>query len=232
LSGRTNSKKIASGARRLKQNVKTAKGRKIASTRWLSRHINDPFVIQSKQDHYRSRAAYKLLAIDDKFNLLKRCRCVIDLGAAPGGWSQVVRRRAPNATIIAIDLQEIEPIDGIVCMQADFLSEDTILQLQETFKGNTPDLILSDMASKSCGDKGLDHLRIMNLVQEAWKFAARNLAVGGSFVAKILQGGNEKDLMLELRKYFNEVKFFKPEASYSDSSEIYLIARQLIKSID
>jgi 23S rRNA (uridine2552-2'-O)-methyltransferase len=229
LSDRTSSKKIASSARRLKQNVKTAKGRKIASTRWLSRHINDPFVIQSKQDQYRSRAAYKLLAIDDKFNLLKRYRCVIDLGAAPGGWSQVVRRRAPDAVVVAIDLQEIEPLNGVICMQADFLSENTVLQLKQTLRGSAPDLILSDMASKSCGDKGLDHLRIMNLVQEAWRFAARNLAVGGSFVAKILQGGNEKELMLEMRQYFKEVKFFKPEASYSDSSEIYLIAKQLKK---
>lgn len=220
-------KKLSLEQRALKKNVKTAKGRKISSTRWLARHINDPFVALSKKEQYRSRAAYKIIAIDDKFKIFAKRRCIVDLGAAPGGWSQVSRQRAhADSLVVAIDLKEVAPIEGVTFLQGDFLATETTTKLTQLVQTTPPDLIISDMAANASGDKALDHLRIINLVQAALTFALAHLNTGGHFVAKLLQGGQEKELAAHLRQHFAEVRFFKPEASYADSSEIYIVAKR------
>lgn len=208
--------------RNQKQNIKTAKGRKVASTKWLHRHLNDPYVNLSKQYGYRSRAAFKLIEIDQKFRILNKVKNVIDLGAAPGGWLQVVKERAKGAKVIGIDLQEIEPIEGVTLITGDFLE----LAYKGEFQCGLPekfDLVLSDMACNSCGNRQIDHLRIVELVEVALEFALFKLGEGGNFIAKLLKGKDEKIILDKARKYFSSVKYFKPKASYADSSELYLI---------
>lgn len=204
--------------------VKTAKGRKASSVRWLQRQLNDPYVQQAKGDGYRSRAAYKLLELDEKFALLRGAKRVIDLGAAPGGWTQVVRRRVPGAAVAGIDLLPTEPIGGATLLQMDFTSDSAPAQLIEAL-GGPPDLVLSDMAANTIGHRQTDHLRTMGLVETAAWFAIDHLAPGGTFVAKVLAGGTDTELLALLKRHFRTVKHAKPPASRKDSSEWYVIAQ-------
>ncbi len=204
--------------------VKTARGRTASSTRWLERQLNDPYVRQAKAEGYRSRAAYKLLELDDRFDLLKQTRRVVDLGIAPGGWSQVVRKRAPAARIAGIDLLETEPIEGVAILQMDFMHPDAPERLSAELDG-APDLILSDMAANTVGHKQTDHLRTMGLVEAAAWFAIETLAPNGAFVAKVLAGGTDAELLTLLKRHFRSVKHAKPPASRKGSSEWYVIAQ-------
>ncbi len=204
--------------------VKTAKKRTASSTRWLARQLNDPYVKQAKADGYRSRAAYKLIELDEKFHLLRGVTRVVDLGIAPGGWSQVVRKLAPKAAIVGIDLLEVEPIEGVTIFQMDFMADEAPKVLEEAL-GGPADLVMSDMAANTVGHKQTDHLRTMGLVEAGAWFAVDNLAPGGTFLAKVLAGGTDTDLLALLKKHFKTVKHAKPPASRKGSSEWYVIAQ-------
>lgn len=204
--------------------VKTGRGRTASSVRWLERQLNDPYVKQAKAEGYRSRAAYKLTELDDRFGLLKGARRVVDLGIAPGGWSQVVRKRAPKAAIVGIDLLETEPIEGVTILQMDFMADEAPEKLTAAL-GGAPDLVLSDMAANTVGHKQTDHLRTMALVEAAAWFAVETLEEGGAFVSKVLAGGTDKDLLTLLKKHFRTVKHAKPPASRKASSEWYVVAQ-------
>jgi 23S rRNA (uridine2552-2'-O)-methyltransferase len=204
--------------------LKTAKGRKVSSTRWLERQLNDPYVKRAKAENYRSRAAYKLIELDEKFGLLKGVRSVIDLGIAPGGWSQVVRRKVPQAAVVGIDLLQTDPIDGVEILQMDFMDEDAPARLKEAL-GGPADLVLSDMAANTVGHPQTDHLRTMGLVEAGAEFAAEVLRPGGAYVAKVLAGGTDNALLAGLKRHFATVKHAKPPASRKDSSEWYVIAQ-------
>ena len=204
--------------------MRTAKGRKIGSTRWLERQLNDPYVRRAKAEGYRSRAAYKLLELDERFALLKGVQSVVDLGIAPGGWSQVVRRRSPKASIAGIDLLPTDPIDGVAILQMDFLDDAAPGALRQAL-GGPADLVLSDMAANTVGHPQTDHLRTMGLVEAAMEFAAEVLRPGGAFVAKVLAGGADSNLVAQLKRHFTTVKHAKPPASRKDSSEWYVIAQ-------
>jgi 23S rRNA (uridine2552-2'-O)-methyltransferase len=204
--------------------VRTAKGRKVSSTRWLERQLNDPYVRRAKAENYRSRAAYKLLELDERFGLLKGVKAVVDLGIAPGGWSQVVRRKAPQARIVGIDLLPIDPIEGVMILQMDFLDEEAPEKLGEAL-GGPADLVLSDMAANTVGHQQTDHLRTMALVEAGLDFAKDVLRPGGAYVAKVLAGGADNQLVAELKRSFATVKHAKPPASRKDSSEWYVIAQ-------
>lgn len=204
--------------------VKTAKRRTASSTRWLERQLNDPYVRQAKAEGYRSRAAFKLIELDERFALLKGVKRVIDLGIAPGGWSQVVRQKSPKASIAGIDLLETEPMEGVEILQMDFMADEAPAALQ-TALGGPPDLVLSDMAANTVGHKQTDHLRTMGLVEAAAYFAVETLEEGGAFVAKVLAGGTDTDLLALLKRHFTTVKHAKPPASRKDSSEWYVIAQ-------
>ena len=213
-----------SGGSGLRQRVKTAKGRKVGSTRWLERQLNDPYVKKARAEGYRSRAAYKLLELDEKYALLKGAKAVIDLGITPGGWSQVVRRRAPGAKVAGIDLLPTDPIDGVAILQMDFMDEDAPAKLREALAGDA-DLVLSDMAANTVGHPQTDHLRTMALVEAGMEFATEILKPGGAYVAKVLAGGADNNLVAELKRHFTTVKHAKPPASRKDSSEWYVIAQ-------
>jgi len=204
--------------------VRTARGRTASSTRWLERQLNDPYVKQAKAEGYRSRAAYKLLELDERFGLLKGVRRVVDLGIAPGGWSQVVRKRAPAAAVVGIDLLETEPLEGVTILQMDFMA-DAAPGLLEAALDGPPDLVLSDMAANTVGHKQTDHLRTMGLVEAAAHFAVEVLADGGAFVAKVLAGGTDAELLALLKRHFRTVKHAKPPASRKGSSEWYVVAQ-------
>jgi len=206
------------------ERLKTAKKRTTSSARWLTRQINDPYVKKAKADGYRSRAAYKLIELDERFGLLKGARRVIDLGIAPGGWTQVVRRQVPVATIVGIDLLPVDPIDGATILQLDFMDDTAPGLLQEAL-GGAADLILSDMAANTVGHPQTDHLRTMALVEAGVEFACDVLKPGGAFVAKVLAGGADNDLVATLKRNFQTVKHAKPPASRKDSSEWYVIAQ-------
>ena len=208
----------------LRKRVRTARGRTASSTRWLERQLNDPYVRRAKAENYRSRAAYKLLELDERFGLLKNAKAVIDLGIAPGGWSQAVRRRSPSANIVGIDLLPTDPIEGVAILQADFMDEDAPDRLKEAL-GQSADLVLSDMAANTVGHPQTDHLRTMALVEAALEFAKEVLRPGGGFVAKVLAGGADNQLVAELKRHFTSVKHAKPPASRKDSSEWYVVAQ-------
>lgn len=216
---------MSPGGTGLRQRVKTAKGRKVGSTRWLERQLNDPYVKRAKTEGYRSRAAYKLLELDEKYALLKGVRAVIDLGIAPGGWSQVIRRRAPAAQVAGIDLLPTEPIEGVAILQMDFMDEQAPAALAEALGGHQADLIVSDMAANTVGHPQTDHLRTMALVEAGMVFAVEVLKPGGAYVAKVLAGGADHGLVAELKRHFTTVKHAKPPASRKDSSEWYVIAQ-------
>jgi 23S rRNA (uridine2552-2'-O)-methyltransferase len=204
--------------------VKTAKKRTESSTRWLQRQLNDPYVKKAKADGYRSRAAYKLLELDERFKLIRGSSRVVDLGVAPGGWTQVVRAKAPKATVVGIDLLPTEPIEGAILFEMDFMDDAAPATLEEAL-GGAPDLVLSDMAANTVGHKQTDHLRTMGLVEAAAWFAVETLSPGGAFVAKVLAGGTDTDLLALLKKHFTSVKHAKPPASRKGSSEWYVIAQ-------
>jgi len=204
--------------------VKTAKGRKIGSTRWLERQLNDPYVKRAKAEGYRSRAAYKLIELDERFGFLKGVKRVIDLGIAPGGWAQVVRRQAPQANLVGIDLLPTEPIDGATILEMDFMEDEAPARLKEAL-GGPADLVLSDMAANTVGHPQTDHLRTMGLVEAALEFAGDVLRPGGAFVAKVLAGGADSGLVAELKRRFATVKHAKPPASRQGSSEWYVVAQ-------
>ena len=204
--------------------VKTAKKRTASSTRWLARQLNDPYVKQAQTEGFRSRAAYKLSELDDRFALLKSATKVVDLGIAPGGWSQIVRRRAPRAGVVGIDLLPTDPIEGVTIFEMDFMDDAAPAMLTEAL-GGAPDLVLSDMAANTVGHKATDHLRTMGLVEAAADFAIAHLAPGGAFVAKVLAGGTDADLLALLKRHFTAVKHAKPPASRKGSSEWYVIAQ-------
>ncbi len=213
-----------SGTRGLHTRVRSAKGRKISSTRWLQRQLNDPFVQEAKRLGYRSRAAFKLTDLDDKFGFLKSGARVIDLGAAPGGWTQVaVDRTGPTGQVIGIDLLDVDPVPGAEIIQGDFLDDTAPMRLKSML-GGPADVVLSDMAAAATGHKQTDHLRIIALLEVAIHFASEVLAPGGTFVGKVLQGGTENDLLAMLKQEFKTVKHAKPPASRSDSAEMYVIA--------
>lgn len=204
--------------------VKTAKKRTASSTRWLERQLNDPYVKQAKADGYRSRAAYKLIELDEKFGLIRGKSRVVDLGIAPGGWAQVVRKKAPKAKIVGIDLLPTEPIEGVTIFEMDFLDDAAPQKLEDALEG-PPDLVMSDMAANTVGHKQTDHLRTMGLVEAAAWFATETLSEGGAFIAKVLAGGTDRDLLALLKKHFTSVKHAKPPASRKGSSEWYVIAQ-------
>ncbi len=206
------------------QRLRTGKGRTASSTRWLSRQLADPYVKKARAEGYRSRAAFKLAELDDKFGLLKGASRVIDLGIAPGGWSQIVRQRAPKAAIAGIDLLPTDPLEGVTIFEMDFMADEAPAALESALDG-MPDLVLSDMAANTVGHKQTDHLRTMGLVEAAAHFAISTLAPGGAFVAKVLAGGTDADLLALLKRHFTAVKHAKPPASRKDSSEWYVIAQ-------
>jgi 23S rRNA (uridine2552-2'-O)-methyltransferase len=206
------------------ERLRSNKKRSTSSARWLTRQINDPYVRQAKADGYRSRAAYKLAELDDRFGLLKGALRVVDLGIAPGGWSQIVRQRNPRAKVVGIDLLPTDPIEGVMIFEMDFMAEAAPALLTEALEG-PPDLVLSDMAANTVGHKATDHLRTMGLVETAAHFAIDTLAPGGGFVAKVLAGGTDAQLLALLKRHFTSVKHAKPPASRKDSSEWYVIAQ-------
>ncbi len=211
-------------ARPKKARVKTARGRSVSSKRWLERQLNDPYVAEAGRRGYRSRAAFKLAQIDDKHGFLKPGARIIDLGAAPGGWVQVaVARVGSTGVVVGIDLCEIDPLPGAVLLLGDFLDDDAPDRLREALDGKA-DAVLSDMATPSTGHAGTDHLRIMALAEAALHFALGVLAPGGAFVAKVLQGGSERELLDALKQNFARVAHVKPPASRKESSELYVVA--------
>lgn len=213
--------RIGAGPR---QRVKTAKGRKESSIRWIQRQLDDPYVKRAKAEGYRSRAAYKLIEIDEKFPLLKKAKAVVDLGVTPGGWTQVVRKVNPKAKIVGIDLLPTDPIDGAILLEMDFMDDAAPARLIEEL-GQAPDLVISDMAANTVGHQQTDHLRTMGLVETAAHFAIETLVEGGNFVAKVFAGGTDRDLLTMLKQNFKSVKHAKPPASRKGSPEVYVIAQ-------
>jgi len=215
------------GRRGLTVRVKTAKGRKLASTRWLQRQLNDPYVEEAKRQGYRSRAAFKLIEIDDKHRLLKPGGIVIDLGAAPGGWSQVAAARVKAADgqgkVIAADLTDIEPVPGVTFMQVDVTDAEAGEFICGGLKGARADVVLSDMAAASTGHRQTDHLRVVSLAEAALDIAEDVLKPGGAYLAKVLQGGASGDLLTRLRQGFAKVAHVKPKASRQGSAEMYVL---------
>ena len=220
-----------SGGRRadLKVRVKTSKGRKIGSTLWLQRQLNDPYVARARAEGFRSRAAYKLLELDERYKLLRPGMHVVDLGAAPGGWSQVAAKAVGSTDahplVVGIDYLEMDPIPGVVLLKQDFTDDGAPAALIAALGGHKPDLVLSDMAAPTTGHRPTDHLRIVNLVEIAADFAIEVLAPGGVFVAKVFQGGTEHELLAILKRHFASTFHAKPPASRQGSAETYLVAK-------
>ena len=209
--------------RRLTQRVRTARSRSPASARWLERQLNDPYVARAKAAGLRSRAAFKLIELDEKFKLLRPGLGVVDLGAAPGGWTQVAVQKGA-ARVVAIDLLPIDPIPGAAILQGDFLSADAPDRVRRAL-GGPADLVLSDMAANTTGHAATDHLRIMGLAEAALDFAVSVLAPGGAFVCKLFQGGGERAFQDVLKQRFAKVRHAKPPASRRDSAETYVVAQ-------
>jgi 23S rRNA (uridine2552-2'-O)-methyltransferase len=211
----------------LKTRVKTARKRTLSSTLWLERQLNDPYVAQAKREGWRSRAAYKLIEMDERYHLLKPGMRVVDLGAAPGGWAQVAAKKVRSAEgqgrVIGIDLLDVEPIPGVDFEVMDFLENDAPEKLREKLGGRA-DAVMSDMAANATGHRQTDHLRIVALAEMAADFACEVLASGGFFVAKVLQGGTESQLLARLKRDFQMVRHVKPAASRKDSAELYVLA--------
>ena len=212
--------------RGLKERVKTARKRSVSSTRWLDRQLNDPYVAEAKKRGYRSRAAFKLLQMDERFHFLKPGVRVVDLGAAPGGWTQVAAEQVlknGKGRIVGIDIIEMEPVPGTTILHLDFMSDEAPDKLKALLQGKA-DVVLSDMAASATGHQRTDHLKIMALAETAYQFASEVLAPGGAFIAKVLQGGATGNLLKTLKHDFAEVRHVKPPASRKDSAEIYVVA--------
>jgi 23S rRNA (uridine2552-2'-O)-methyltransferase len=218
---------VRSGGRDLKVRVKTGKNRSLSSKLWLERQLNDPYVARAKREGFRGRAAFKLIEIDDKHHLLKKGARVVDLGAAPGGWSQVAAKRVGvtegKGRVVGIDVLEMAPLAGVDFVRLDFLDPRAPEQLK-TMLGGPADVVLSDMAANATGHRKTDHLKIMALAETAADFAREVLAPGGAFLCKVLQGGTETTLLASLKRDFASVKHVKPAASRTDSAELYLLA--------
>jgi len=212
-----------SRARPLKVRLKTGKNRSVSSKRWLERQLNDPYVARAKREGMRSRAAYKLAEIDDRHRILKPNARVVDLGAAPGGWSEIAAQRAGKGRVVAIDLLDMAPLPGVDFLQLDFLDPEAPARLKAMLDGPA-DVVLSDMAANATGHKRTDHLKIMALVEAAAEFAREVLRPGGTFLSKVIQGGTEATLLADLKRDFASVKHVKPTASRADSAELYLLA--------
>ena len=205
--------------------LKDEKRRTLSSRTWLERQISDPYVARAKREGFRSRAAYKLAEVDDKYRLFKPGARVVDLGAAPGGWSEIAARRVgANGRVIALDILDLKPIPGVEFLKLDFLDDTAPERLKALLGGRKADVVLSDMAANATGHRKTDHLRIMGLAEAAAGFAREVLAPGGAFLCKVLQGGTEAALLAELKRDFTTVKHVKPPASRSDSAELYLLA--------
>lgn len=202
--------------------LRTARGRTTASQRWLARQLNDPYVVAAKQQGWRSRAAFKLIELDDRFKLIRRGARVLDLGAAPGGWSQVAVRRGA-ARVVGVDLLPIDPVPGAEFIQGDFTDPDMPGRLAGLLQGKA-DLVLTDMAPNTTGHNATDHLRIMALAEMALDFALQGLEPGGAFVAKVFQGGSERQMLAAMKRHFAVVRHAKPPASRKESSELYVVA--------
>ena len=216
------------GQRQLHVRLKKARKHKPSSQRWLERQLNDPYVAAAKREGKRSRAAFKLAEMDDKYRFLKPGLHVVDLGAAPGGWSQVAADRVKsiggNGQVVAIDILEMEPLAGVEALHLDFTSEGAEEQLKALMQDGRADVVLSDMAAPTTGHTRTDHLRIMGLAEAAAHFAFDVLTPGGTFLAKVLQGGTERDLLDLLKRKFRTVRHVKPPASRADSAELYVLA--------
>lgn len=211
--------------RQLSVNVRSAKKRDPSSTRWLQRQLNDPYVAAAKARGYRSRAAFKLIELDDRFRLLKKGARVLDLGAAPGGWTQVaVERTGEGGTVVGVDILAAEPVAGAVMMQGD-LTDPAVADAAVAALGGKADLVLSDMAPNTVGHAATDHIRIMALAEVAADVALTTLAPGGAFICKVFQGGTEKEMLATLKKHFAQVRHAKPPASRKDSAETYVVAQ-------
>jgi len=219
-----NSRGKRGAARQMKVRVRSGKGRSQSSKLWLERQLNDPYVGRAKREGMRSRAAYKLMEIDDKARFLKKGARVVDLGAAPGGWSQVAAQRVgPTGRVVAIDVLPMDPVVSVDFAKIDFLNQEAPGKLKEML-GGPADVVLSDMAANATGHARTDHLKIIALVEAAADFAREVLAPGGTFLAKVLQGGTEATLLASLKRDYRNVKHVKPPASRSDSAELYLLA--------
>ena len=216
------------GNRKLTVKLRTAKGRKTASTRWLQRQLNDPYVDEAKRRGYRSRAAFKLIEIDDKYRILKIGMIVLDLGAAPGGWSQIAAERVGAAEgkgqVVAVDVSPIEPLPGVEVLAHDVSAESAVPTIRAALKGGRADVVLSDMASPATGHRATDHLRVVALVEAALDLADNVLKPGGTFLAKVFQGGAGGDLVARLKRSFAKVHHVKPKASRKESPEVYVLA--------
>jgi 23S rRNA (uridine2552-2'-O)-methyltransferase len=219
--------KSADASRPLGVRLKTAKKRTTSSQKWLERQLNDPYVVRAKRDGYRSRAAYKLIEVDDRHHILKPGQRVVDLGAAPGGWSQIAATRCASlegkGRVVGIDRLEMDPIPGVELFHLDFLDDGAPEKLRAALGGKA-DVVLSDMAANTTGHRQTDHLRTMGLVEAALAFALEITAPGGAFLAKVLQGGTQNDLLMLLKQHYKVVKHVKPSASRADSSELYVLA--------
>lgn len=215
---------MSRGGTRGHTRVRTGRGRTSQSIRWLERQLNDPYVKRAKAEGYRSRAAYKLIELDEKFDMLKGAKRVVDLGIAPGGWSQVVRRKIPKAAVVGIDLLPVDPIEGVTIFQMDFMDDAAPARLVEAL-GGAPDLVLSDMAANTVGHAQTDALRTMGLVETALDFAIQNLAPGGAFVSKVFAGGADSALVAEMKRNFTSVKHAKPPSSRKGSVEWFVVAQ-------
>ena len=218
--------------RDLKVRVKTARGRKLSSARWLQRQLNDPYVAEAKKLGYRSRAAFKLIELDDKIRFLRRGQAVLDLGAAPGGWSQVARARVgPSGTVVAVDIRPMDPVPDVDFIEADITDPDTDPLIEAALDGRA-DVVLSDMAASATGHAKTDHLRTLALVEAGLDCAMRLLAPGGAFVAKVLEGGTQAELLTQMKHRFAKVRHVKPPASRKDSAEMYVVATGFRRSDD
>lgn len=215
-------------ARPLKSKLKKVKGRRASSVRWLQRQINDPYVAEAQRLGYRGRAAFKIMQLDDQFHFFKPGRRVVDLGCAPGGWSQVAVQRVKstpeNPLVVGMDLLPADPIVGAKLIQMDFTLDEAPAKLEELLGGHRADVVMSDMAANTTGVHSLDHLRIMGLLEMAYDFAIKVLNPNGVFIAKIFQGGTENEFLAEMKRDFAVVKHAKPDASRKDSSEVYVVA--------
>ena len=220
---------VPAGSRRLKVRLKRGKGRSVSSKAWLERQLNDPYVAEAKRRGYRSRSAFKLIELDDKYHFLKPGGRVVDLGATPGGWSQVAAERTKagegRGKVIALDIHDMEPVAGVTILKQDFLADGALRLLLEALAGEKADAVLSDMAAHATGHRQTDHLKIMALADAALDFAQSVLKPGGTFVVKVLRGGTERQILERMRQDFAQVRHVKPKASREDSAELFVFAQ-------
>ncbi len=221
----TQSAKQVRGRKMLAVRVKNAKYNTTSSNRWLQRQLNDPYVAEAKRQGYRSRAAFKLIQLDEKYHFLGKGKTIVDLGCAPGGWTQVAAlKNKGEGQIVGMDLLPTEPIEGAVLLQQDFTADEAPAMIKALLNGPA-DVVMSDMAANTTGVQNIDHLRTLGLVEMAYDFAKEILAVGGIFIAKVFQGGTEQNLLNDMKQHFSKVTHYKPDASRQDSVEMYVVAQ-------